>query len=329
MRAAGPTGQSAPGAITPSMRAASARRSSAGSSSTETIARRSAYWNPGAAASRSTAITNRPRARAAASRPSWPAPAPRTSKRSNGLHCHDRTRRCRSRAICDNCSVATILGERVEEIRLDRQHGGSWMARRAVEALVAVADQDGSTGEELLANLVKAGRELARSRPGVGAVAGAVGRVLAAAERNVQLEPEQLRQLVQEEAAGLIEGRIRAAASIAIQLQERLSEAVVLTHSASATVREALVHTPPERVICTVSSPQDEGREFADDLRAAGLDVELVEDEDAPADSSGPRSSSSARTRSFAAARSATRPERAPWRRRPRPRASPRSSPAR
>jgi translation initiation factor eIF-2B subunit delta len=180
--------------------------------------------------------------------------------------------------------VATILGERVEEIRLDRRHGGSWMARRAVEALVVVADQEASTGEELLANLVAAGRELAGSRPGVGAVAGAVGRVLAAAERHVQLEPDQLRLLVNEEATALIEGRIRAAASIAIQLQERLGEAVVLTHSASATVREALVHTPPERVICTVSSPQDEGRDFADDLRTAGLDVELVEDEDAPAE---------------------------------------------
>jgi ribose 1,5-bisphosphate isomerase len=178
--------------------------------------------------------------------------------------------------------VATILGERVDEIRRDRQHGGSWMARRAVEALVAVADQDGSTGEELLANLVAAGRELAGSRPGVGAVAGAVGRLLAAAQRHAQLEPDQLRQLVHEEAAALIEGRIRAAASIAIQLQDRLSEAVVLTHSASATVREALVRTPPERVICTASSPQDEGRDFADDLRSAGLDVALVEDADAP-----------------------------------------------
>ena len=329
MRAAGPTGQSAPGAITPSMRAASARRSSAGSSSTETIARRSAYWNPGAAASRSTAITNRPRARAAASRPSWPAPAPRTSKRSNGLHCHDRTRRCRSRAICDNCSVATILGERVEEIRLDRRHGGSWMARRAVEALVAVADQDGSTGEELLANLLKAGRELAGSRPGVGAVAGAVGRVLAAAERNVQLEPEQLRQLVQEEAAGLIEGRIRAAASIAIQLQERLSEAVVLTHSASATVREALVHTPPERVICTVSSRRTRDASSPTTCARPGSTSSWSRTRTRRPSSSGPRSSSSARTRSFAAARSATRPGRTPWRRRPKPRASPRSSRAR
>jgi ribose 1,5-bisphosphate isomerase len=193
-------------------------------------------------------------------------------------------RRCRSRAICDNVSVPTILGERVDEIRLDRRHGGSWMARRAVEALVAIADQEAPTGEELLAKLVAAGRELARSRPGVGAVAGAVGRLLAAAERNVQLAPEQLRLLVQEEANALVEGRLRAAASIAIQLQERLTEAVVLTHSASATVREALVHTPPERVICTVSSPHEEGRDFADDLRTAGLDVELVEDEDAVAE---------------------------------------------
>ena len=178
--------------------------------------------------------------------------------------------------------MATILGERVEELRLDRRHGASWMARRAVEALVDVAELDAATGEELLANLVAAARELAGSRPGVGAVAGAVGRLLAAAQRHVQLEPDQLRQLVREEAEGLIAGRRRAAASIAIQLHDRLSEAVVLTHSASATVREALIHTPPERVICTVSSPQDEGRAFAADLRAEGLDVDLVEDEDAP-----------------------------------------------
>jgi translation initiation factor 2B subunit (eIF-2B alpha/beta/delta family) len=178
--------------------------------------------------------------------------------------------------------VATILGERVEELRRTRDHGGSWMARRAVEALVEIADEDAASGEKLLARLLEAGRELAASRPSVGAVAGAVGRLLAAANRHAQLEPEQLRQLVREEAQALIEGRQRAAASIAIQLSERLKDAVVLTHSASGTVCEALVHTPPDRVICTVSSPQDEGRAFSDDLRETGLEVELVEDEDAP-----------------------------------------------
>src|SRR6266550_3028969 len=181
-----------------------------------------------------------------------------------------------------NASVATILGERVEELRRARNHGGSWMARRAVEALVEIAEEDAASGEELLARLLEAGRELAASRPGVGAVAGAVGRLLAAANRQAQLEPEHLRQLVREEAQALTEGRRRAGASIAIQLQERLKDAVVLTHSASATVREALQHTPPARVICTVSSPRDEGRAFSEELREAGLGVELVEDEDAP-----------------------------------------------
>ena len=178
--------------------------------------------------------------------------------------------------------MATILGERVEELRSTRDHGGSWMARRAVETLVEIADEDAASGEELLAKLLEAGRELAASRPSVGAVAGAVGRLLAAANRHAQLETEQLRQLVREEAQGLIEGRLRASASIAIQVSERLKDAVVLTHSASGTVREALLHTPPGRVICTVSSPQDEGRAFSDELREAGLEVELVEDEDAP-----------------------------------------------
>lgn len=178
--------------------------------------------------------------------------------------------------------MTTILGERVAELKSDRRHGASWMGRRAVEALAAIAEQPAASSEEMLANLVSAGRELAESRPGVGAVAGAVGRVLAAASGNVQLEIEQLRQLVAEEAESLVDGRRRAGASIAIQLRERLEDAVVLTHSASATVREALLLTPPERVICTASSPQDEGRPFADELREAGLEVELVEDDQAP-----------------------------------------------
>lgn len=175
-----------------------------------------------------------------------------------------------------------LLGERVEELRRDRNHGGSWMARRAVEALVHVAEQEARSGQELVEHLVAAGRELSTSRPGIGAVAGAAGRLLAAAKRGSHLETGQLRQLVGAEAEALLEGRRRAGASIAIQLQERLTDAVVLTHSASATVREALLHTPPDRVICTVSSPQEEGRAFAHELREAGLDVELVEDRAAP-----------------------------------------------
>ena len=175
------------------------------------------------------------------------------------------------------------LAATVEELRSDRNHGASWMARRAVETLLEVSEQPFDTSDALLEALIAAGRELSESRPGVGAIAGASGRVLAAASANRHLDVDELRRLIGEEANGILESRMRAAASIAIQLQDRLKDAVVLTHSASATVREALIHTPPARAICTVSEPVGEGRAFADDLRGEGLNVDLIEDADAPA----------------------------------------------
>ncbi|MBA3366340.1 MAG: hypothetical protein H0U03_11240 [Actinobacteria bacterium] len=176
-----------------------------------------------------------------------------------------------------------LLEQRVEELRKDRRHGAGWMARRAVETLVEASEEETQSSEELLDRLVGVGRELAASRPGVGAVEGAVGRLLAAAAPHTHLSVDELRRLIEEEARSLTDARTRAAAAIAIQLRGRLTDAHVLTHSASATVREALVRSPPEQVVCTVSAPIGEGRAFAEDLRSAGLSVELVEDEDAKA----------------------------------------------
>ena len=171
--------------------------------------------------------------------------------------------------------------EAAEELGSDRVHGGSWMARRAVEALADVAELPAESSGELLERLRQAGRELAESRRAMGAIAGAVGRVLAAAQSGAHLPADELRRLVQSEAQGLVESRDRAARAIAIQLSDELRDAVVLTHSASATVREAVLHTPPERVVCTVSAPYEEGRAFSEELRGEGLAVDLVADEDA------------------------------------------------
>jgi translation initiation factor 2B subunit (eIF-2B alpha/beta/delta family) len=175
------------------------------------------------------------------------------------------------------------LAATVEELRSDRSHGASWMARRAVETLLEVSEQPLESSDALLEALIDAGRQLSESRPGVGAIVGASGRVLAAASAHRHLDVDELRRLIGEEGTGILDGRVRAAASIAIQLQDRLKDSVVLTHSASGTVREALVHTPPARAICTVSEPVGEGRAFAEELRNEGLNVDLVEDADAPA----------------------------------------------
>jgi translation initiation factor 2B subunit (eIF-2B alpha/beta/delta family) len=156
------------------------------------------------------------------------------------------------------------------------------MARRAVETLAELSEQPVSGCEDLLEKLRDAGRQLAGCRPGVGAVAGAVGRVLVAAGHETHLDVDELRRLIQAEAQALDDARQRAAASITIQLRERLDGATVMTHSASGTVREAFQYHAPAKVFCTVSEPVGEGRAFADELREAGLDVELLEDAEAP-----------------------------------------------
>src|SRR4029079_5165903 len=113
-------------------------------------------------------------------------------------------------------------------------------------------------------------------------IAGAAGRVLAAANAHRFLEPDELRRLVEEEARSILHGRERAAASIAAQLHSKMEGKVVMTHSASATVREALVHGSPARAICTVSQPVGERHAFAEDLRCEGRTVDLVDDADGP-----------------------------------------------
>jgi translation initiation factor 2B subunit (eIF-2B alpha/beta/delta family) len=175
--------------------------------------------------------------------------------------------------------VAALSGT-VDELRSDRIHGGSWMARRAVEALLEVTAEPASSTDELLERLLGAGRELAAARPAMGAITHAVGRLVASAHAASHLQPDELQRLVFDEASALIASRDRAAASIAVHLAPTLHDGLVLTHSASATVREAVLHTPPARLFCTVSAPSEEGRRLAEDLRTEGVEVELIEDDD-------------------------------------------------
>jgi translation initiation factor 2B subunit (eIF-2B alpha/beta/delta family) len=156
------------------------------------------------------------------------------------------------------------LADRVERIRGDDRHGASWLAKEAVEAIVEAVE----AGDDPL----PLARELVHARPAIGAIAGALGRVLAAGRT-----PEQL----VEEANAVLGGRERAAKAIAILLTDELAGKVVMTHSASATAREALLHGDPARVICTVSEPVGEGRWFYEELGEEGLTTELVADEDA------------------------------------------------
>ena len=125
------------------------------------------------------------------------------------------------------------LAATVEELRDDRSHGASRMGQRTVEALLQVAEQEFESVDALADELMSAARRLAESRPRVGAIPGAAGRVLAAVCGWRHLPIDQFRRLLREEGRAVLDARERAAASIAIQLAERLEGAVAATHSAA------------------------------------------------------------------------------------------------
>ena len=178
----------------------------------------------------------------------------------------------------------------VERIAADELHGSSWLAREAVAAVAEAAQR----GDDPLA----LARELVRARPDIGSVAGALGSVLVAGRTTEQLA---------EEADALIGSRERAAATIAVLLRAELEERVVMTHSASATAREALVHASPGRVVCTVSEPAGEGRAFAEELAKAGLSPRSWPTTTPSTPSQPSRSCSSAPTPSSGTARSSNK----------------------
>lgn len=155
------------------------------------------------------------------------------------------------------------LAERIDLVEKDGRHGASWLAREAVEAVSLAIDLDEDP--------VEVARRLVQARPDMGAIAGALGRLLASGRNGEQ---------IQEEARALIDSRERAAKTIAVLLSPHL-HGVVMTHSNSATVQEAIEYTPPERVICTVSDPGGEGWELAEALRGKELAVDVVDDTDA------------------------------------------------
>jgi len=72
------------------------------------------------------------------------------------------------------------IAERLQELHADRRHAASFLVRRAAEALVEVAEAPAAS-EDVLERVTSAGGQLAEARPGVAAVAGAVGPLLEAA----------------------------------------------------------------------------------------------------------------------------------------------------
>jgi translation initiation factor 2B subunit (eIF-2B alpha/beta/delta family) len=162
------------------------------------------------------------------------------------------------------------LTQRIARIRDDREHGSRWLVRQTMMLLRDLASEDAFSPDERLSRTRQAGHELARARPAMAALAGAVGRILAASD----------------DAAGL--------ASAAEQLLHEYDQAIaritdfarpllrgtIMTHSLSGTVLEVLrACIPPiEQMIILEGRPLYEGRTVANSLSAQAVALTLITD---------------------------------------------------
>jgi ribose 1,5-bisphosphate isomerase len=162
------------------------------------------------------------------------------------------------------------LEQRIEAVRTDREHGSRWLVRETIMILRDLARQQGVPEQELVDQLYHTGRELARARPSMAAIASAVGRILSA-----KGGPAAIAQ----QAGHLLADYDTATKRIATYAQPYL-KGRLLTCSISGTVLDVLQKCRPsiEHVTVLEGRPRYEGRETARTLSKAGIPVTLITD---------------------------------------------------
>ena len=159
------------------------------------------------------------------------------------------------------------LEERIAMVRNDREHGSRWLVHETISILYDLATQPTSTQDDLK----RAGDELARARPAMAALAGAVRRILSATGGLEAMADEAARLLKEYDSAlEQITGYARP-----------FLQGTVMTHSLSGTVMTVLSACLPQidQVIVLEGRPRYEGREVALQLsKAGGSSITLITD---------------------------------------------------
>lgn len=183
-----------------------------------------------------------------------------------------------------NDTSSELLAHTVALVREDREHGASWLARQAAQALADASQLDTATPKRL-ETLHAAARDFALARPSMAAVANTAARIWQAGMSSGEPSPDAQLAALHAEAERLLASWQRAAASIA-DFARALLGPVVYTHSSSGTVEQVLQQLVAhddgkgrvERIIVDESRPGGEGVTAARAFAAAGAPVTLVSD---------------------------------------------------
>lgn len=173
----------------------------------------------------------------------------------------------------------------IDEIRKDRVHGASQLARQAVLVLKTTAEHSqAESAERFLVEQRLVGNELMSARPAMAPVYNIVSRLLrAVSAKSAEMEPAAIRQLTITKADEAFNDSIQAIARIAEHGSKLIADSDrIITHSYSSTVMEMLKAAYAKHknieVVTTRSGPGRTGERIARELGSQKITVTFIDD---------------------------------------------------
>ena len=182
-------------------------------------------------------------------------------------------------------NISPEIASLIEEIKSDKVHGASQLARQAVGVLKLAAEHSqADSASEFFLELKAVGERLMSARPAMAPIFNIVGRFLGALSR---LSPDETLDIVKSFALSRPDELAGASLQAVAQIVNYSSVLIadgdrIMTHSYSSTVvavlKKAFVKHKHIEVITTRSGPGRTGERIAQELGLDGLAVTFVDD---------------------------------------------------
>ncbi len=173
----------------------------------------------------------------------------------------------------------------IDEIRNDKTHGASQLARQAVSVLRAAAERSQARSiDEFYQEQKEVGQRLMSARPAMAPVFNIVARLLdAISGKVVEMDLDSVRDLVISKADEIVSDSLQAIAQIAHYGSELIADGdKIMTHSYSSTVvamlKAAFAQHRNVEVITTRSGPGGSGEMIARELGLYGIPLTFIDD---------------------------------------------------
>jgi len=182
-------------------------------------------------------------------------------------------------------SISPEIISLIEEIKNNKTHGASQLARQAAEVLKVIAEYSSADSvEQFLLEQREVGDKLMSARPAMAPVFNIIARLLKAIlEKSAEMDLPSIRRFAISRAEEVIGESLQDIAQIARYGAELIAKGDrIMTHSYSSTVvavlQEAFTRDRNIEVITTRSGPGRTGERMAQELGSYGVPVTFIDD---------------------------------------------------